>query len=77
VREAAAFPVPSQRHTQIPVAAVVVSAPVSDADLVAWCRRQMGARAPHAVVVRESLPRNEAGKVLKRELAASFPAQRQ
>jgi long-chain acyl-CoA synthetase len=72
VREAAAFPVASQRHTQIPVAAVVVSAAVSEADLVAWCRQQMGARAPHAIAIRPSLPRNEAGKVLKRELAAGF-----
>ena len=72
VREAAAFPVASQRHTQIPVAAVVVSVPVSEADLVAWCRRQMGARAPHAIAMHASLPRNEAGKVLKRELAAGF-----
>ena len=68
----AAFPVASQRHTQIPVAAVVVSVPVSEADLVAWCRRQMGARAPHAIAMHASLPRNEAGKVLKRELAAGF-----
>ena len=72
VREAAAFPVASQRHTQIPVAAVVVSAPVSETDLVAWCRQQMGARAPHAIAMHASLPRNEAGKVLKRELAARF-----
>lgn len=72
VREAAAFPLPSQRHTQIPVAAVVVSAAVSEADLVAWCRRQMGARAPHAVAIHPSLPRNAAGKVLKRELALAF-----
>lgn len=74
VREAAAFPITSQRHTQIPVAAVVVSEAVSEGDLVAWCRRQMGARAPHAIAMHASLPRNEAGKVLKRELAAGFSA---
>jgi acyl-coenzyme A synthetase/AMP-(fatty) acid ligase len=28
--------------------------------------------APHAIAIRPSLPRNEAGKVLKRELAAGF-----
>jgi len=72
VREAAAFPVPSQRHTQIPVAAVVLAGPATQADLVAYCRGRMGARAPQTIVVRESLPRNAAGKVLKRELALAF-----
>lgn len=72
VREAAAFPVPSQRHTQIPVAAVVLAQPATEADLIAHCRQQLGARAPQTIVVRESLPRNAAGKVLKRELAASL-----
>ncbi|MGH2149885.1 AMP-binding enzyme [Enterococcus faecalis] len=53
----------------MPVAFVVEAAPVGDADLEALCRTHL---APYKVPVRfervDALPRNEVGKVLKREL---------
>ncbi|MCL4746994.1 MAG: long-chain fatty acid--CoA ligase [Burkholderiaceae bacterium] len=78
VVEAAAFPVDSAMHNQVPVAAVEVSSPVVEAELLAFCRERLGTHAPARIHVSEKLPRNTGGKVLKRELAlrmgASFRA---
>ena len=73
IAEAAAFPVASVVHGAIPVAAVTLRMPVSgNPDLVDYCRLRLGARAPRHVVVLASLPRNQFGKILKRELVAMF-----
>jgi len=73
VVEAAAFPVPSAEHGTIPVAAVTLrSALAESTDLGAYCRLQLGSRAPQLIVVVNVLPRNPFGKVLKRQLAAMF-----
>ncbi|MGE0717815.1 MAG: class I adenylate-forming enzyme family protein [Alphaproteobacteria bacterium] len=73
VAEAAAYPVPSGVHGQIPVAAVEPregAAPDGRA-LLAFARERLGVRAPRKIIVMERLPRNEQGKVLKRVLAAA------
>jgi acyl-coenzyme A synthetase/AMP-(fatty) acid ligase len=70
VREAAAFPVKSDVHQDLPVAAVTLRSPVAEADLLAFCRERLGTRAPRRVVVIEEFPRNPNGKILKRELPA-------
>jgi acyl-coenzyme A synthetase/AMP-(fatty) acid ligase len=72
VADAAVVGVPDDRLGEVPVAFVVaVAGPVADADLEALCRQHL---APYKVPVRfervDTLPRNEAGKVLKRDLAA-------
>ncbi len=69
VAEAAAFPLPSDKHQDIPAAAVVARAQVTATELFTYCRDRLGPRTPRRIAVLESLPRNAAGKVLKSELA--------
>ena len=68
VGEAAAFALKSEIHQDVPVAAVTLRVLVAEADLLAFCRARLGARAPQRVIVVEVFPRNPAGKILKREL---------
>jgi len=70
VAEAAAFPWRSAVHQDVPVAAVVLKAPAEEAELVAFCRRQMGIRSPQRIVIVAALPRNAMGKVVKPLLVA-------
>jgi acyl-coenzyme A synthetase/AMP-(fatty) acid ligase len=74
VESAAAFPLASDVHGQIPVAAVELRAGLScrGAELLAFARDALGVRAPRRVEVLAALPRNPQGKVLKRELAAEI-----
>jgi acyl-CoA synthetase (AMP-forming)/AMP-acid ligase II len=69
VADAAVVGAPDDRLGEVPVAFVVTASPVDDVDLEALCRQHL---APYKVPVRfervDVLPRNEAGKVLKREL---------
>jgi acyl-CoA synthetase (AMP-forming)/AMP-acid ligase II len=77
VREAAAFAVRSRLHGDIPVAAVVLEDGRADraaAELLAHCRQRLGIRAPRQVIVVQCIPRNAAGKPLRRELAGNWPA---
>jgi len=68
VGEAAAFPLKSEVHQDIPVAAVTLRAPVTEGELLAFCRARLGARTPQRIVAVEEFPRSPAGKILKREL---------
>jgi acyl-coenzyme A synthetase/AMP-(fatty) acid ligase len=72
VREAAVVGVPDERLGEVPWAFVVRGdESVSEGGLVAWCRERLTPyRVPARVVFVEQLPRNEVGKVVKRELAA-------
>jgi long-chain acyl-CoA synthetase len=71
VAEAAVVGEPHPLHGEIPVAFVVLS-PGGDADageLKRWCRSHLGRHEiPRRILLRESLPKNAAGKILKREL---------
>jgi long-chain acyl-CoA synthetase len=71
VIEAAVVGEPHESHGEIPVAHVVV-AEGSDLDsgaVRAWCREHLGQHeVPRRVVFRPALPKNAAGKILKREL---------
>ena len=69
VAEAAAFPLASDAHQDVPVAAVALRAPAAEADLVAYCRARLGSRAPKRIFAVTDFPRNPAGKILKRYLA--------
>ena len=74
VAEAAVVGVPHPRWVQTPLAFVVPAggAEVLEADLVAHLRTRLASyKKPSAIIVVEALPRNGAGKVLKRELRAS------
>lgn len=74
VASAAAFPLASPVHGQIPIAAVELreGRACDAAELLAWVRRELGVRAPRRVEVVPALPRNAQGKVVKRELAQRF-----
>ena len=71
VAEVAVVGVPHPRWVETPLA-VVVAAPgveVSEAELIEHCRERLaGYKKPSAVVFVDDLPRNAAGKVLKRRL---------
>jgi acyl-CoA synthetase (AMP-forming)/AMP-acid ligase II len=71
VRDAGVAGVADQRLGEVPHAWIVSADPPEDGELQAWCRSRL---APYKVparfsVVRE-LPRNDIGKLLRRELSA-------
>lgn len=74
VVEAAAFPMPSRIHQQVPVAAVTVRTATSTEELLAFARGRLGTRGPAQVVVLPTLPKNKMGKVLKNELVRLLTA---
>jgi len=62
---------PNERHGEIPVAYVVPKegAEISVVEVRAYCRENLGQhQVPRKVVIRENLPKNATGKILKREL---------
>jgi long-chain acyl-CoA synthetase len=69
VREVAVVGLPDDRLGQVPVAFIVVTAPIDDGELEAACRTSL---VPYKVPIRfervEALPRSEIGKVLRRDL---------
>ena len=74
VKEAVAYPIRSRIHGEIPVAAVVLKEGAKDrsvSHLLDLCRQVLGIRAPRQIFVVDQIPRNTAGKPLRRELAAS------
>jgi long-chain acyl-CoA synthetase len=69
--EAAVVGEPDKLHGEIPVAHVVPKEgeEVTSAEVRAFCRDNLGRHeVPRRVVIRETLPKNAAGKILKREL---------
>ncbi|RAU99324.1 long-chain fatty acid--CoA ligase [Mycobacterium colombiense] len=72
VREAAVVGVPDERLGEVPWAFVVRGDDtVSEDGLVAWCRERLTPyRVPVRIMFVERLPRNDVGKVVKRELTA-------
>lgn len=78
VEAAAALPLASGIHGQIPVAAVELrtSGVVTDRELVAYAREHLALRAPRRIIILPRLPRNDQGKVLRREIAKLFPGAR-
>jgi acyl-CoA synthetase (AMP-forming)/AMP-acid ligase II len=76
VREVAVFGVPDARWGETPIAAVVLGSPgaVSAAELAEWINARVGAKFQRvsAVVLVDDLPRNVAGKTLKRVLQEQY-----
>jgi acyl-coenzyme A synthetase/AMP-(fatty) acid ligase len=74
VLTSAALPLASRVHGQIPVAAVELrpGAVVTSRELLDYAREQLALRAPRRIIVLEALPRNEQGKILRRELVSMF-----
>jgi long-chain acyl-CoA synthetase len=74
VQEAIAYSIKSRIHGDIPVAAVVLKESAQGRDvshLLGHCRQVLGIRAPRQIFVVDRIPRNAAGKPLKRELGAN------
>jgi fatty-acyl-CoA synthase len=79
VREVAVVGMPDQRWGEMPVAVVVLAdnAALDMPVLAAHCRSRLaGFKVPRQLVIRDSLPRNPSGKVLKRVLRAELEATR-
>jgi acyl-CoA synthetase (AMP-forming)/AMP-acid ligase II len=71
VVQAAVVGEPDARLGEVPVAHVVVRAPVDDEELLAFCRARLaGYKVPRRVQVHDALPVNTAGKVVKGALRA-------
>lgn len=72
VREAAVVGIPDERLGEVPWAFVVKGdESISEDDLMSWCRERLTPyRVPVRVIFVQELPRNDVGKVVKRELAA-------
>ncbi|OBK17904.1 class I adenylate-forming enzyme family protein [Mycobacterium asiaticum] len=72
VREAAVVGIADERLGEVPWAFVACHGhELSEDDLIAWCRERLTPyRVPVRVVFVEHLPRNDVGKVVRRELAA-------
>lgn len=73
VREAVAFGVSDDRLGQVPVAVVVTVGDVPPDDLIAWTRSRLpGYKVPVRVQVTDSIPRNSAMKILRRQVRDDF-----
>ncbi len=68
LRDCAAFALPSGSLGEIPMLACVAGEGFDAAALLALCRARLGLRAPRKAVILPVLPRNAAGKVLRRDL---------
>src|SRR3954452_53181 len=77
VREVAVIGLPDARWGEKPVAVVVIAdgTALELPDLAEHCRKSLAAfKVPKELIVRDSLPRNPSGKVLKRVLRAELEA---
>jgi fatty-acyl-CoA synthase len=77
VREVAVIGMPDQRWGERPVAVVVLAdgAALELPDLADHCRKRLAAfKVPKQLIIRDHLPRNPSGKVLKRVLRTELEA---
>ena len=76
IRQAAVIGIPDRRLGEVGMAFVVLSADVSEADIIGWSREQMANyKVPRAVEILDALPVNATGKVVKEELRQRATAQ--
>ena len=76
VKDVAVFGVPHHEWGETPVAAIVLKegSSTQSHELRDWTNRHIGARYQkvHDVIILNELPRNIAGKILKRELKEQY-----
>lgn len=75
VIEAVAFSVPHERYGEVPVAAVITRGNVSEVELINYCIPYLGPKTPRKIFITEEFPRNEMGKVLRKELTNIYSGQ--
>lgn len=68
VLEVVAFSVEHHKFQQVPCAALIAQEAVREQDLQRWGRERLGMRCPARILILDKLPRNAAGKVMRREL---------
>ncbi|WP_133716812.1 long-chain-fatty-acid--CoA ligase [Methylocaldum gracile] len=71
IREAAVVGEPHDLHGEIPVAYIAIdeSKPITESEVRAFCREHLGRhQIPRKIVFQPELPKNAAGKILKRQL---------
>lgn len=75
VAEAAVFPWPHKIAGQLAGAAIVLQGDVTYEELKTYCAARLAPyKVPYVIDFRKTLPKNSAGKVLKRELAKQLQA---
>jgi acyl-coenzyme A synthetase/AMP-(fatty) acid ligase len=73
VREAVAFGVADRRLGEVPVAVVVVADDIGEQDLIAWARSRLpGYKVPVKIQLTDTIPRNSAMKILRRQVREDF-----
>lgn len=73
VREAVVFGVPDARLGEVPVAVVVTSGDAGAAELIAWTKARLPAyKLPVRIQLTDSIPRNSAMKVLRKQVRENF-----
>jgi acyl-CoA synthetase (AMP-forming)/AMP-acid ligase II len=73
VAEAVSFGVPHATWGEEVAAAVVVSHPVSEADLLAYCKERLADfKRPKQIHITETIPRTATGKIQRRIVAQAF-----
>jgi cyanophycin synthetase len=70
VDEVAAFSLRHPVYQETPVAAVTLKHEISETELIQHCQKQLGIKSPHVIFRLKELPKNPAGKILKRHLAS-------
>jgi fatty-acyl-CoA synthase len=69
VRDAAVVGVPDETWGEVGAAYVVAEPPVSEDELIAFCRERLaGYKYPRRVTVVDEMPRSATGKILKGKL---------
>ncbi len=70
VTDAAAMPISSSVHQEIPLCAVVLSpeSETTEKELLEYSSLRLGARAPRRVFIVNEIPRNEQGKLIRKSL---------
>jgi o-succinylbenzoate---CoA ligase len=75
VAEAGVIGVPDAQWGRTVAAFVVLAQPCSPAELIAFCRARLAPyKVPRTIEFREALPRNAAGKLLRRDLRGQAPS---
>ncbi len=76
VSEAAVVGRPSKVLGEEVAAFVIAKGKVEPAELIAWCKERLAPyKVPVEVILRDGLPKNSSGKVLKKDLVALFAAE--
>ncbi|RLA39604.1 MAG: hypothetical protein DRR42_26980 [Gammaproteobacteria bacterium] len=72
VKDVAVMPMQHSIHQDIPICAVALHADQTEveAELLAYGRKRLGGKAPPAVFIVDNIPRNQLGKLVRKEMAA-------